>query len=208
MQGNMQSKLTSEVNKEEKIVITLRKDGSTNLDKRMITKISDMMTAKYGKAAFGILNKGQWIKIKEIAPVAPTKPRVRSGQTPSKPKSDNTDGEGGGGTAGRGKKVKEQLEAIAEIVDEEAMALYDTQLIVYHEELKIYVKFCSEYQENKVKMYADLHDFLSQEAAEKLEQTEGFETEIEQPRDGEKLWDCIRDVLVVGTSEPSPEIME
>jgi hypothetical protein len=40
----MQSKLAPEVN-EEKIVITLRKDGSTNLDKRMITKISDMMTA-------------------------------------------------------------------------------------------------------------------------------------------------------------------
>jgi hypothetical protein len=131
------------------------------------------------------------------------KPRVRSGQTPSKRPDE---GEGGGGTTVRGKKAKEQLEAIAEFVDEEAMAHYDTQLIVYHEELKIYVKFCADYEDNKVKMYADLHDFLSPEAAEKLEQTEGFEAEIEQPRDGEKLWDCIRDILIVGASEQSAEI--
>ena len=51
-----------------------------------------------------------------------------------------------------------------------------------------------------------LHDFVSPEVAEKLEQPEGFEIEIEQHRDGEKLWDCIRDVLIVGASEPSPDI--
>ena len=70
---------SAEVNKEEKIEIILRKDGSTKLDRRMITKISDRLTAKYGKVAFGILNKGQWVKIKDLAPVAPTKPRVRTG---------------------------------------------------------------------------------------------------------------------------------
>ena len=45
--------------------------------------------------------------------------------------------------SGKNSKSK-TLEHIAEIVDDEAIALYDTQLIVYHEELKIYVKFCNE----------------------------------------------------------------
>lgn len=197
----------------ERIVIELYADGSTNLTRRLWMRISDRLTLLFPRTAYGILNEGGWRDIENEAPKPPKRPLgLRTGYTPVK---SHEDAESGGGASikqtpkGRSKeKTSEESirSAVSELVEEEALASYETQRIIYHEELKMYVRDKKEYYLEVIKMHAILHDMLSPEAAEKIEKTENYETEIARPRNGEKLCDCIRKVLVVGIVGPSHEV--
>ena len=197
----------------DKIVIELYADGSTNLTRRLWMRISDRLTLLFPRTAYGILNEGGWRDIENEAPKPPKRPLgLRTGYTPVK---SHEDAESGGGASikqtpkGRTKeKASEESirSAVSDLVEEEALANYETQRIIYHEELKMYVRDKKEYHLEVIKMHAILHDMLSPEAAEKIEKTENYESDIARPRNGEKLCDCIRKVLVVGIVGPSHEI--
>jgi len=192
----------------EEIVIKLNIDGSTNLNRRLVQKISDRLTILFPRTAFGILNEGKWRDIESEAPTIPTKPLgLRTGYTPKK-SSEAKEVESGGGNK-RNKKdtsLEEALMSAAETAGDEALAHYESERIIYHEELKMYVRDKREYLNEKIKMHAIIHAMLSSEAIDKLEKTENYEDEIARPRDGEKLWDCIRKVLIVGVGGPSQEM--
>ena len=196
----------------DKIVIELYADGSTNLTRRLWMRISDRLTLLFPRTAYGILNEGGWRDIDNEAPKPPKRPLgLRTGYTPVKSHEETESGSGASvkqtPAKGKAKSAEESLRnALSEFVDEEALANYETQRIIYHEELKMYVRDKKEYHLEVIKMHAILHDMLSPEAAEKLEKTENYEAEIARPRNGEKLCDCIRKVLVVGIVGPSHEV--
>jgi len=193
-----------------KIIIKVNVDGSTNLSRRLVQQISDKLTILFPRTAFGILNEGKWRDIESEAPRVPKKPLgLRTGYTPTKSsEAKEVDGTEGGGKKARGSKsaLEEVSRQVSEFAAEEAMSSYETDRIIYHEELKLYVRDKKEYLEEKIKMHALLHAMLSTEAIEKLEKTENYEDEIAKPRDGEKLWDCIRKVLIIGLVGPSQEV--
>ena len=178
-------------------------------------RISDRLTLLFPRTAYGILNEGEWRDIENEAPKPPKKPLgLRTGYTPVK-SSEAKEVESGGGSRSPRKKDKttaenslrsEMRSAVSEFLDEEALANYETQRIIYHEELKMYVRDKKDYHLEVIKMHAIFHEMLSPEAAEKIEKTENYETEIAKPRNGEKLCDCIRKVLVVGIVGPSHEV--
>ena len=196
---------------DDRITIELHADGSTNLTRRLWMRISDKLTLLFPRTAYGILNEGGWRNIEEEAPKPPKRPLgLKTGYTPVK---SHEDVESGGGastrqTPARSKKATEETirSAVSEFADEEALAVYETQRIIYHEELKMYVRDKKEYHLEVIKMHAILHAMLSPEAAEKIEKSENYETEIARPRNGEKLCDIIRKVLVVGIVGPSHEV--
>jgi hypothetical protein len=193
-----------------KIIIKVNADGSTNLSRRLVQQISDKLTILFPRTAFGILNEGKWRDIESEAPRLPRKPLgLRTGYTPTKSSEakevEGTEGGGGRTTKARG-STKTVLEAVSEFAAEEAMSMYETDRIIYHEELKLFVRDKKDYFEEKIKMHAIIHAMLSTEAIEKVEKTENYEDEIAKPRDGEKLWDCIRKVLIIGLVGPSQEV--
>jgi len=201
----------------DKIVIELYADGSTNLTRRLWMRISDRLTLLFPRTAYGILNEGGWRDIDSEAPKPPKRPLgLRTGYTPVK-SHEEAESSGGGGikqTPAKSKAKSAEVKsaedslrsAVSEFADEEALANYETQRIIYHEELKMYVRDKKEYHLEVIKMHAILHDMLSPEVAEMIEKTENYEAEIARPRNGEKLCDCIRRVLVVGIVGPSHEV--
>jgi len=120
----------SHVDADRELIIRLRKDGTTNLDKRMIQRISDRLTKRFPRTAKGILIKGGWRKIEDEAPIRPKKPMIllRSACTPIKQSARVSAAVGGASRSTKSRQgqesVKSLLETVSELAEEEASDQY------------------------------------------------------------------------------------